>query len=166
MTGSAFAESVVRKFILILAALGGTAASAQMPRPPIIVLPAPDAPMTPREAVERAAAAAPAAVPGEFALTVRASGRSGARVFLNSERDYRDQRNLTISIDPAAASMLAKRYGAPPGVFFRGKAIRVRGAARRTRISFNDQRGPTGLYYYQTHVRVIHPNQIELAPTP
>lgn len=115
----------------------------------------------PRDAIVAAADAAPRGVPGLFAMRVAGTGRIGGRVFLNSEADYRDQRNLTIALSPTVAQQFANRYGAAPEVYFRGRSIEVRGAARRERIHFLDNwRRPTGLYYYQTHVRVTRPDQI------
>lgn len=99
-------------------------------------------------------------------MLVRATGRERGRVYLNSERDYRDQRNLTISIDPATSKALERRLGSRPDDFFKGKLIEVRGAAERVRIGFFEDGKPTGLYYYQTHVRVRDPNQIILAAPP
>ncbi len=81
----------------------------------------------PREAILAAADAAPRSVPGIFAMRVAATGRVGGRVYLNSEADYRDQRNLSIAIAPAAARDLARRHGAEPDVFFRGQGDRGAG---------------------------------------
>jgi hypothetical protein len=116
--------------------------------------------ISPRDAIVAAANAAPRAVPGTFTMLVRATGRNGRRVYLNSELDYRDQRNLTVNIEPGAAEALARRFGAPADQFFLGKIIHVRGAARRTRIDFLSDGRATGLYYYQTHVAVGDPDQI------
>ena len=116
----------------------------------------------PREAIFAAADAAPAPVAGLFVLEVRAGGRQRGRIFLNSELDYRDQRNLTIRLEPRAAAALERELGMPPEDFFIGKSIRVRGEARRVRIDFLDSGQPSGLYYYQTHVPVIDPAEIEI----
>jgi hypothetical protein len=113
-------------------------------------------------AILAAADAAPRGVPGIFAMRVQATGVERGRTFLNSELDYRDQRNLTVAISWQAARALGARYGAAPDIFFRGKAIRVRGEARRVRIDFTDDGRPTGKYYYQTHVPVDSPDQIEV----
>ena len=118
---------------------------------------------SPRESVTAAADAAPAVVPGTFALRVRRAERVRRRLYLNSERDYRDQRNLTIRIEPGAVRQLAARHGAPVERYFLGREILVRGAAQRTRIDFTDARGrPTGLYYYQTHVAVRDANRVSV----
>ncbi len=118
----------------------------------------------PRAAIVAAADAAPAAIRATFELRVQRAERVGRRLYLNSERDYRDQRNLTIRIEHAAMRELAARYGESPERHLYGREILVRGSARRTRIDFTDNRGhPTGLYYYQTHVAVDDADQISIA---
>jgi len=116
--------------------------------------------LSPPEAVMAAAEAAPGSVRGVFAMRVTATGWVRGRVYLNSENDYRDQRNLTINIAPRAAERLARRYGTRADRFFAGKRVEVRGIARRTRIDFVSRNRPTGLYYYQTQVAVTDPDQI------
>lgn len=121
------------------------------------------APMAPREAIVAAADAAPRPVPGIFAMHVTATGRVGPRIYLNSERDYRDQRNLSIAISPWAAQQLAHRFGGAPETRLRGRDIEVRGQARRVRIGiFDNFHRPTGLYYFQTHVAVTDADQIRI----
>ena len=75
-----------------------------------------------------AADAAPKVVEGVFALTVKAGGRQREMLYLNSELDYRDQRNLTIRIYPEAASKLQERVGGDPIQRLYDKAILVKGA--------------------------------------
>lgn len=113
------------------------------------------------QAVQLAAAAAPRAVPGVFALQVQATGTRD-NTYLNSERDYRDQRNLTTAITPEAARQLQDRLGANPVVALKGKRILVRGAAVRTTIVFVAGGKPTDTYYFQTHVNVTESSQIEV----
>lgn len=67
--------------------------------------------ISPEEAVHLAAKAAPEGVPGIFALRVQATGTQSGRFYLNSELDYRDQRNLTIALGPQVAVQLAERLG-------------------------------------------------------
>ncbi|MEN1961117.1 hypothetical protein WCE41_12440 [Luteimonas sp. MJ246] len=125
-------------------------------------LPTGDAPwIDPGQAVLRAAAAPYTGVTGVFALTVQATGRTD-KVHLNSERDYRDPRNLSIAVMPRAAAELEARYGAPPEVALRGKQVQVVGTARRVRIDFSHDGKPTDKYYYQTHVRVTRAAQIQV----
>jgi hypothetical protein len=119
--------------------------------------------MSPRDAIVAAADAAPRGVSGIFELAVQATDRDRGRVFLNSETDYRDQRNLTVVISPAAAKALEQHYGRPPEHFFKGRAIRVNGSAMRVRIDFIADGRPTGKYYYQTHVQVTDAAQIRVS---
>ncbi|WP_312915026.1 hypothetical protein [Stenotrophomonas sp.] len=115
-------------------------------------------------AVQLAAAAGPLrGVDGVFALTVRASGNADGRLYLNSQSDYRDPRNLSISIGPGAVQELVAQYGADPGTALKGRAILVRGTARMVRIGFVADGGRVSdKYYYQTHVRVDDARQLQL----
>jgi len=94
-------------------------------------------------------------------MTVKATGKTD-RVHLNSERDYRDQRNLSIAIEADAAAALAAILGAPPERALKGKQILVAGTARRAKIVFFAEGRPTDKYYYQTHVVVTKASQIQL----
>lgn len=116
--------------------------------------------ITPYQAVLLAADAAPDSVDGIFSMTVQATGAQGNQTYLNSEFDYRDQRNLTIAITPHAAQQLAERLGEHPVVYLKGKDILVRGAAARTTIYFFANGRMTDKYYYQTHVNVNDADQI------
>ncbi|MGB3722145.1 MAG: hypothetical protein WA979_04915 [Pacificimonas sp.] len=104
------------------------------------------------QAVMNAAAVAPEGVNGIFEIAVRGTGRSGGRLFLNSERDYRDPRALNIAIAPAIEQQLEARFGRPPATHLEGKTIAVRGTAKRVRIEFTQNGRRSGKYYYQTHV--------------
>lgn len=116
--------------------------------------------ITPRQAVLMAADAAPGGVAGTFALHVQATGTQSRRTYLNSELDYRDQRNLTVAITPDAAEQLTQRLGEHPLVALKGKDILVRGTAKRTRISFFANGQVTDKYYFQTHVSVTDADQV------
>jgi hypothetical protein len=149
---------------LLSAILALIAAAQAQPTPPIMTTP--ETPIervfTPREAVLGAADTAPRPLPGYFVMFVRRTGREGDRVYLNSEADYRDQRNLTISIDPGAVRELTGRYGTPPDQYLRGRLIVVSGAARRTQIDIFGEGGRrTGLYYFQTQVPVRTADQVQ-----
>ena len=120
--------------------------------------------MSARDAILAAADAAPRAVPGRFILPVRASGMDNGRLYLNSEYDYRDQRNVSVSISPRAIVQLQRLYGTDPGAALRGRTLRIEGAARRVRIDFTGNGRPTGKYYYQTHIDVLDAAQITVVP--
>ncbi len=125
---------------------------------------------TPRAAIVAAADAADSAAPGArfvrgvFELPVRATGRQDGRLYVNSERDYRDQRNLTIAIEPAAEAGLRERLGGDPAEALVGRRLRVTGAAQRVTIRFSCADGPSDKYYYQTHVRVFRADQVAVLP--
>ena len=93
-------------------------------------------------------------------MTVQATGTQNGRGFLNSELDYRDQRNLSVVLSPQAVQGLQERLGADPLVALQGKNILVTGSAARTRIAFIVDGVPTDKYYYQTHVNVTDASQL------
>jgi hypothetical protein len=109
--------------------------------------------LSPEQAVMNAAAS-PEGTSGVFELPVRAAGRADGNLYLNSELDYRDPRNLSIVISPAVELLLSQRFGSNPDAFLIGKTIAVRGTARKTRIIFLAGGRPTDKYYFQTHVRL------------
>ncbi|HET6432922.1 hypothetical protein [Dyella sp.] len=114
----------------------------------------------PSQAVQLASAAAPRGVSGVFAMTVQDADRPGP-LYLNSERDYRDPRCLTVVVLPQAASALAARLHGEPERVLRGRRILVAGSARRVRIDFVVDGRRSGKYYYQTHVVVTDVAQIQ-----
>lgn len=112
--------------------------------------------------IAKTAESAPEGVYGEFTFYIQATGEQREIVYLNTEMDYRDQRNVTIALHPKILSQLENKYGDSPKDFFVGKSVFVEGYARRVRIAFLSEGRPTGKYYYQTHIRVIDITQIEL----
>jgi hypothetical protein len=101
-------------------------------------------------------------VRGEFIITVRALNNYPEQSFLNSEKDYRDQRNLTIRMPTSIIPKLEERLG----VKFqdlKNRRLVVLGVAKRNRIDFIADGKPTGKYYYQTHVQVDSATQIMFA---
>lgn len=112
--------------------------------------------LIPTMAVEQGAGAAPAPAPAaDYSFIVEAVGSDDGLVFINSQRDYRDQRNLTLALSPRVDQQLRERF-APLSIeeALIGKRIVVRGRPERVRIEFRENDRPTGLYYYQTHIRV------------
>lgn len=115
------------------------------------------------EAVLGAANRPGGGLPGEFAFIVRATGWDGGRLYLNSEADYRDPRNLSIVLEPAVARQLTARPGNDGQQNFVGRIVVVRGMARMTRIDFTIDGGrPSGKYYFQTQVSVGRSEQVRL----
>lgn len=118
--------------------------------------------LSPEQAVMNAAAS-PGGTSGIFEFAVRAAGRDRGNIYLNSERDYRDPRNLSVVISPSVAAQLTGRFGAAPDAFLVGKVIAVRGTARKTKILFLANGRPTTKYYYQTHLRLGHANDLTVS---
>jgi hypothetical protein len=118
--------------------------------------------IAPFEAIKLAADDPVNGVVGVFEFEVRGSGRDKKFVYLNSEMDYRDQRCLTVRMTRGNAAALEKRLGLSPREELIGKRIRVHGTARRQQIVITNSGRRTGLYYYQTHIYVDDPDQIEL----
>ncbi len=118
--------------------------------------------LTPYEAIQLAAADPANGVTGVFEFEVRGSGKDKRFVYLNSEKDYRDQRNLTIRMPTSILPKLEQRLG----VKFqdlKNRRLVILGVAKRNRINFVNDGQPTGKYYYQTHVHVDSPTQIKFA---
>lgn len=114
----------------------------------------------PPEAIRGANEAPGRGMHGEFVLTVRNLDSYPDQSYLNSEKDYRDQRNLTIRMHTSIVPRLEKHLGVKFQEL-RGRRLVVRGIARRIRIDFADEAGKrTGKYYYQTHVEVFSPAQV------
>lgn len=113
---------------------------------------------TARDAIELAAAAAQVPGPaGYYRITVRAVGTDRHRFFINSERDYRDQRNISLAFDPDQAKALVRMMrGRSVEEALVGRELVVWGRPERVRIAFRTGNGPTGLYYYQTHIRITN----------
>lgn len=109
----------------------------------------------PMQAIERAAAAAPYGVRGRYVLVVRRVGRAQGLVYLDSQRDYRDPRNVAVVIYRRAQAQLRARLGGDLARTLMGHRIAVIGRVRRVRVRFYDDAGHySGKYYFQTHIDV------------
>jgi hypothetical protein len=116
----------------------------------------------PADAIMRAAADPQRGVRGTFRMKVSTTGRQDGNIYLNSEDDYRDQRNLTVAILPSAQAQVAKIYGRGADAAFKGKTILVSGVAHRVTIWFSNGDGRrSDKYYYQTHVDVLDASQLK-----
>lgn len=124
--------------------------------------------LSPAQAVINAAEM-PAGIGGVFEMVVRATGRDGGLLYLNSEADYRDPRNLSIVVAPADEKALSDRLGGPVEPTILKKVIAVRGVARKTRIDFLAYGRPTGKYYFQTQLKLRSARDLTIEgerPTP
>ncbi|MGJ8680301.1 hypothetical protein [Paraglaciecola sp.] len=112
--------------------------------------------------IRSAADSAPDGVQGIYSLTIQATGsqKGDRRIFLNTELDYRDQRNITIALSDKTIRELISETQQSPMDFFKGKTIQVIGEAQRTKIYFVTMGRRTSKYYYQTHIKVTDASQI------
>lgn len=152
----------MRSVPLVLALLTMTSACQSTANRPHIALTT--GAIAPEQAVLAAAEAAPTGVRGRFAMTVRGAGRQSGNLYLNSQPDYRDQRNLTIAMTDATAAKLATMLGGNPEKALIGRQVTVDGVARRVRILFLANGRPSGKYYYQTHVVITDPDALSFGP--
>lgn len=95
-------------------------------------------------------------------MSVKGTGRVGSDIYLNSEKDYRDQRCLTLAIHRNAVSGFVQKYGKEPDIYLKNKTVLVSGEARRVKIWFMSNGEKTNSYYYQTQVLVTSESQIEV----
>ncbi|MDN4051554.1 hypothetical protein QPK32_00460 [Massilia sp. YIM B02763] len=125
--------------------------------------PSPQAANSPQQVISMAAESAPQPVFATVALQVRAVGNQHDVTYLNSESDYRDQRNVSIAISPAARRKVEAVFGGDLSKVATGKHILVKGRAQRVTIWFFDNNGQrSDKYYYQTQILVSDPAQIQI----
>ena len=115
------------------------------------------------EIIRQAAEAGGEGVKGEYTIKIKAAGKSQRALYLNTEADYRDPRNVSVSIHPRAFKAFRKKYGDEAQDFFVGKKIKVEGEARRIAVQLTQGTETSRpLYYYQTHIHVFKSSQITI----
>jgi hypothetical protein len=112
--------------------------------------------------IEQTEESAPKGVIGTFQIPIKAFGTKGNVVYLNSELDYRDRRNISLAILPEAIKELKTRFGENYQSFFINKTLKVKGMAKRVKIFFISNGRMTKKYYYQTHIRIVTGAQIQV----
>lgn len=141
---------VVLLYLLLLATLVGC--SALIPAKPGL---------TAWDAIVMSEQSAPAVVPGIFSLQIKNAARIGDTVYLNTEYDYRDRRNVSVVLTPRLLKEFAESYpDHQPEQYFLGRSIVVNGAASRQTIWFFSQGIQTEKYYFQTHIPIWQTAQI------
>lgn len=105
---------------------------------------------------------APSSVKGTFELSIKGAGRQQGVVYLNTEHDYRDRRNISVAIHPNVIKAFTSRYGTSPDEYFIDKTIEVTGKSKRVTIYFISNGKKTDKYYFQTHIRVTSVDQIKV----
>jgi len=143
----------VRRFLAAACLLAGCASQSPLPQ---------DA-NNPLQVISMAAEAAPQPVSTTVALQVRAVGNQHEFVYLNSEADYRDQRNVSIVILPEARKKVEALFGGDLSKAATGKRILVKGRAQRVTVWFFENGGQrSDKYYHQTHIPVSDAAQIQI----
>ncbi|MBO1358654.1 hypothetical protein J2D73_02430 [Acetobacter sacchari] len=117
--------------------------------------------ITPEQAV-MAAARTESGISGKFLMTVQATGYDKGNLYLNSEKDYRDQRNLSIEIDQELIKTLEARLHENPSTYYLNKRIEISGTALKVRIAFVVNGEITDKYYFQTHIDLENANSIRV----
>jgi hypothetical protein len=112
--------------------------------------------------IEAAAKKAPRGVTGTFTLKINGSGSQGEVVYLNTEKDYRDPRAVSVALHPRIIARLKSKYEMSPQDFFLNKSIEVKGQAKKVKIRLFADGKPTDKYYYQTHIRVTDAANIKV----
>ncbi len=101
-------------------------------------------PLCPREVVGRVNE------PVTVEMRVRAAKNCAhcAQIFLDSEEDHHDPRNLAVAVTEAGKARFREAKIDDPAAYFKGRVIRVRGVVRRK------EKGP--------EIEVDDPGQIEV----
>ena len=97
---------------------------------------------------------------GVFEMDVKATGRIGNVVFLNSEADYRSPDALTFRIAPNVRKALERRYGASPEAYFQGKHVVVKGTVARQMIVNMKNGRAVDFNRWQHTVKILLESQI------
>ena len=101
-------------------------------------------------------------VEGEFVFIIKAAGQQRNRVFLNTQLDYRDRRNITLALSKKVSKYIKKAHSQSPLDFFINKQVLVKGIANRVKIWFFSKGIRTEKYYYQIHININDPEQIKV----
>jgi len=118
--------------------------------------------LTTWEIIEQTEAMAPKGLKGEFLLTIKNSGKQSSNIYLNTQEDYRDRRNISITLLPSFQQAFNAKYRTDLRRFYENKTVRVKGEAKRVKIWFYTQGKQAEKYYFQTHIIVSDLNQITI----
>lgn len=110
--------------------------------------------------IEKTEARAPQGLKGEFKLHIKNSGKQSSRVFLNTQEDYRDRRNITVTLLPSFQKAFLEKHDVGIRNFYEDHTILVTGEAKRMKIWFTPNGRRSTKYYFQTHIIVSDLNQI------
>lgn len=114
------------------------------------------------EIIEKTESMAPRGLKGKFVLSLKNSGKQSGRIFLNTQDDYRDRRNITVTLEPSFQQQFKAQFDEDIRSYYQDKTIRVNGEAKRMKIWFFANGKRTTKYYFQTHIIVSDLNQITI----
>ncbi|RLV60918.1 hypothetical protein D5018_04560 [Parashewanella curva] len=105
----------------------------------------------------------PKSVNGTFKLPIKSTALVGERVYLNTQNDYRDRRNISVEITPMLVFELDESYGTPPEKYFLNKLLEVKGEVKKIKIYVISDGKVTKDYYFQTLIKINSLNQINVS---
>ncbi len=112
------------------------------------------------EIIEQTEAMAPKGLKGEFVLTIKNSGRQNSRIYLNTQEDYRDRRNITVTLNPSFQKQFKDQFNMDIRNYYEDQTILVKGVAKRVKIWVTASGRKPTKYYFQTHIEVNDLSQI------
>lgn len=114
-----------------------------------------------RDAIELSERAGPKIAPGTFSLLIKAVGAQNQYVYLNTELDYRDRRNVSVVLLPEFQDAFLKHHGVTAEAALLNKKLTVNSYAKRMKIFFYEGGKQTDKYYFQTHIPVKSLDQVK-----
>ncbi|MCB1582224.1 MAG: dipeptidase [Xanthomonadales bacterium] len=112
--------------------------------------------------IEKTEAMAPKGLRGEFLLHIKNTGKQYSRIYLNTQEDYRDRRNITVALLPSFQEAFRAKYDTDIRSYYEDKTILVKGKAKRVKIWFTPGGKRSTKYYFQTHIEVSDLSQISI----
>jgi hypothetical protein len=121
-----------------------------------------DACATPADAVELAAGQeGTPVIARRYVVTVRSVQERDGIVYLNSQREVRDQLNVSIELSgDVAAALRASLETDDLATALRGQTLVVFGQAQRVRVGMGNAEAAQRFYFYRTVLAVAHVDQI------
>ena len=99
---------------------------------------------------------------GTYQFQVKGANVVNGVLFLNSEDNYRDPKNLTVRCDETATRMLTLRFSGSPAMFLKGKCIQAVGRPIRVPVALVVDGEVSNRGYYQTHIRISNPEMLTM----
>ncbi|MCC2605068.1 DUF2059 domain-containing protein [Planctobacterium marinum] len=110
--------------------------------------------MRPMKAIELSEMFGPFGFDGVFQFEIKAANIHNNILYINSEKDYRDRRCLTVRLKSELVSEFINQYGENVSEALVGKSLLVKGTAKRQVIKAIGPDNEPMFPYYQTHIAV------------